>query len=119
MLRFLKCAVNTRVGVEWEQPLLTKCPNGYAPHTASDSKVLTLPSRVGLFLLTEKDEKRGTGALTSCSGQMEFISSKGSSSRRRNTLISKPLCCRVNCSWISCVHEAGYGTGNPDINLEN
>ena len=43
----LKCAVNTRVGVEWEQPLLTKCPNGYAPHTASDSKVLTLPSRGG------------------------------------------------------------------------
>ena len=45
--RSLKCAVNTRVGVEWEQPLLTKCPNGYAPHTASDSKVLTLPSRGG------------------------------------------------------------------------
>ena len=44
-VRSLKCAVNTRVGVEWEQPLLTKCPNGYAPHTASDSKVLTLPSR--------------------------------------------------------------------------
>ena len=43
----LKCAVNTRVGVEWEQPLLTKCPNGYAPHTASDSKVLSLPSRGG------------------------------------------------------------------------
>ena len=43
----LKCAVNTRVGVEWEQSLLTKCPNGYAPHTASDSKVLTLPSRGG------------------------------------------------------------------------
>ena len=45
--RSLKCAVNTRVGVEWEQPLLTKFPNGYAPHTASDSKVLTLPSRGG------------------------------------------------------------------------
>ena len=43
----LKCAVNTRVGVEWEQPLLTKCPNGYATHTASDSKVLTQPSRGG------------------------------------------------------------------------
>ena len=45
--RSLKCAVNARVGVEWEQPLLTKCPNGYATHTASDSKVLTLPSRGG------------------------------------------------------------------------
>ena len=47
VIRSLKCAVNARVGVEWEQPLLTKCPNGYATHTASDSKVLTLPSRGG------------------------------------------------------------------------
>ena len=54
--RSLKCAVNTRVGVEWEQPLLTKCPNGYAPHTASDSKVLTLPSRGGT--VSTKGERR-------------------------------------------------------------
>ena len=71
---------------------------------------------VGLFLPTRKDENRSTGALTSCSGQMEFISPKCNSSRRRNTLISKPLCCKVNYSWTSCVHEAGYGTGDPDIN---
>ena len=43
----LKCAVNAIVGVKWEQPLFTKCPNAYATHTASDSKVLTLPSRGG------------------------------------------------------------------------
>ena len=41
---FLDCA---RVGVERQQPLLTKYLNVYAPHTASDSKVLTLPSRGG------------------------------------------------------------------------
>ena len=74
--RSLKCAVNARVRVEWEQPLLTKCPNGYATHPASDSKVLTLLSRGGTVSTTKKDEKRGTGALTSCSGQMEFISPK-------------------------------------------
>ena len=55
--RSLKCAVNTRVGVEWEQPLLTKCPNGYAPHTASDSKVLTLPSRGGTVSTNGKRRK--------------------------------------------------------------
>ena len=83
------------------------------------AKSLLYLHAVELFLLTEKDEKRGTGALTSCSGQLEFISHKGSSSRRRHTLISKPLCFRVNYSWTSCVHEVGYGTGNSDINLEN
>ena len=29
--------------------------------------------------------------------------------------------CEVNHSWSPCINEstAGYGTGNPDINLEN
>ena len=52
-----KCAVNIRVGVEWEQPLLTKCPNGYANHTASDSKVLTLPSRGGTVSTIRERQK--------------------------------------------------------------
>ena len=50
-------AVNARVGVEWEQPLLTKYPNGYATHTASDSKVLTLPSRGGTVLTNRERRK--------------------------------------------------------------
>ena len=44
-------------GWEWDQPLLTKCPNGYATYTASDSKVLTLPSRGGTVSTSRERRK--------------------------------------------------------------
>ena len=57
-----KCAANTGVGVDMRPHCFIKCPNGLASYTASGSKSKLYLLAVGLFALTEIDERRISGA---------------------------------------------------------
>ena len=62
IIRSTKCAAITGVGVDMSPHCFIKCPNGSASYKplAAKSKLYLLA--VGLFALTEIDERRITGA---------------------------------------------------------